>query len=76
MFLILIVMYPIVHVATLQNDKLPLLKKKISWISPILKGKIAQPANGGAGVPHYSGKPRNPDNLLSAVQTHLLGLQI
>ena len=57
MFLILIVMYPIVHVATLQNDKLPLLKKKISWISPILKGNLAQPANGGDGVPHYSGKP-------------------
>ena len=47
-FSILIVMYPIVHVATLQNDKMPVLKKKISWISPILKGKIAQPANGGA----------------------------
>ena len=75
-FSILIVMYPIVHVATLQNDKLPVLKKKISWISLILKGKIAQPGNGGAGVPPYSGKSRNLDNLLSAVQTHLLGLQI
>ena len=68
-------MYPIIHVATLQNDKLPVLKK-ISWISPILKGKIAQPGNGGAGVPPYSEKSRNLDNLLSAVQTHLLGLQI
>ena len=29
-FSVLIVMYPIVHVATLQNDKLPVLKKKIS----------------------------------------------
>lgn len=69
-FSVLMGMYPILHIRTVQSDDCLYLRKFLIS-QPHPEEKTAQLANGG-----HLGNPRNLDNLFSAVQTHLLGLQI